>query len=117
MDYWYEDEQTRTTLQSLGGSSIKEIFGSFLSPRIFMGEIGLKFFGLAASISCESESCFIVADDAVVRHAKEVSKVLEENAFETTIWTGVKPEPSLEVIEECGKEMRENEPDLIVGVS
>ncbi len=114
--YWYLDDQKRVTYRLMGGSGIKENFGTFSCPDILIGEVALKFSGLSASFLCENKRAFIIADEAVVKHAEEVREVLEENGFTSTIWTGGEPEPPLEIIETCGEEMREFEPDLVLGV-
>lgn len=100
----------------MAGRATQELFGTFFSPHIFVGELGFKFFGLSAAVFCDNRRAFIVADEAVENHAKEVAEVLEENGFVTKIWKGGVPEPPIKVIEDCSEEMREFEPDLIVGV-
>lgn len=116
MNYWYLDEQKRTTYRSMGGSGIQELFGTFISPNILIGEIGLEFSAFASSVMCDENRAFIVADGAVEDYAELVREGLEENGFTCTIWTGGEPEPSLETIETCGEDMREFEPDLILSL-
>lgn len=114
--YWYLEDQKRITYSLMGGSGIKENFGRFSSPNILIGEVALDFAGLMGSVLCEEKRAFITSDGEVVKHAKEVREILEENGFTCTIWTGGEPEPSLETVEACGEDMKEFEPDLIFGI-
>ncbi len=116
MDYWYQDEEMRNTLRSMGASGIQELFGFFVSPRVIIGEVGLKFFGIVASVFCDDQKAFFVSGETTKKYAEEVGETIEESGFEYKIWTSEEPEAPLSSIKECAEEMREYEPDIIIPV-
>lgn len=116
MDYWYLDDQMRVTLSSMGASGVKELFGTFIGPRILIGEVGLKFFGVVGSVYCDEQKAFFVSGGTTKKYAEEVADSLGDMGFESRIWTSEEPEAPLDSIKECAEEMRDFGPDLIVPV-
>lgn len=116
-EMWYSEPTMRMMLCTQGSESVKEIFGTWVSPRmIFFGRVGSIGLPGLLTFQCEEKKAFILCDTVVEKHAKTVAQDFEDVGFEIKIWNESAPEPPISLVEKCSEAMTSFEPDLIVAV-
>lgn len=123
MDYWFENPVLKALVPLALSSAMKGLSTIIRIPAIYAGfnvlpegpVIGPSTMGAIAP-RCPRKRAFIVTDPFNEANAQKVCGFLESNGFKGLVWTKTLPEAPIRNAMECGSDMGEFAPDLVVGV-
>lgn len=114
--WWTDDPRVRMLFSVAGSSGIRGLSSYFFSPKLLLGNDGLKMLAIAAPSLSRSRRVFLVTDKTVRRLAERVEKALVAGGCRVEIWDEVIPEPPISNVLAGARVAARVEADLVVAV-
>ena len=86
----------------------------FLSPKVLYGGGALS--RLAGEIRGKGNRAVIITGKTTGKFSDKIESILKDAGYETMVWKGSEPDPSMEAIREGGKVLTDFQPQWIIGL-